>query len=51
LGSVRVPENAGAGMAKVTLAFPNWKDRPVASATVEIPIKDAPAQKPKAPKR
>jgi hypothetical protein len=37
-------------MAKVTLSFPSWKENPVALATFEIPIKDAPpSQKP--PKR
>lgn len=29
-------------MAKVRLSFPNWKENPVAPATFEIPIKDAP---------
>jgi hypothetical protein len=47
---VRVPENAGTGMAKVTLTYPGWKDRPVAPATFEIPIKDAPPKQ-EAPKR
>jgi hypothetical protein len=50
MGSVRVPDDAGAGMAKVTLGFPNWKDRPVAPATFDIPIKDAPPKQ-EAPKR
>jgi hypothetical protein len=37
-------------MAKVTLAFPNWKERPVAPVTFEIPIRDAVLEK-DAPKR
>jgi hypothetical protein len=38
---VRVPENAGIGIAKVTLAYPGWKDRRVTPAMFEIPVKDA----------
>ena len=47
---MRVPDNAGIGMAKVTLSFPSWKERPVTPATVEIPVKDA-APNQEAPKR
>jgi len=49
---VRVPANAATGKAKVTLSFPAWKekDRPVAPATLEIPVIDPPAA-PSAPKR
>lgn len=32
-------------MAKVTLSFPNWKERPVAPAAFEVPIEDAPPSK------
>lgn len=33
-----VPHAAGAGMAKVTLTYAAWKDRPVQATTFEIPI-------------
>ena len=35
-----VPDNAGPGMSKVTLSYPDWKGRPVAPATFEIPIRE-----------
>jgi hypothetical protein len=44
---VRVPDQAGSGMARVTLSYPRWKGRPVAPATFAVPIKDVGA----APKR
>jgi hypothetical protein len=36
-----VPEESGLGMAKVAVTFANWKQVPVAPATVEIPVVDA----------
>ena len=33
-----VPESAGVGMAKVTIAFDSWKETPVAPTTHEIPV-------------
>jgi hypothetical protein len=38
---VRVPDNAGNGVAKVTLSMPNWKEKPVTPLTLDIPIQDA----------
>jgi hypothetical protein len=35
---VRVPEEAASTLAKVTLAFPDWKEGKVIPATFEIPI-------------
>lgn len=37
-GPVRVSEEAGVGMAKVTFSFDSWKGMKVASTTVEIPL-------------
>jgi hypothetical protein len=37
---VRVPEGAAAGIVKVTLSYPDWKDCKVAPLTVEIPMRD-----------
>jgi hypothetical protein len=42
---VRVPDNAGSGSAKVVLSFPGWRERPIAPATFQIPIQDAPPSK------
>jgi hypothetical protein len=36
-------------MAKVTLSLPSWKENPVAPATFEIPIKDAPPKSSRQP--
>jgi len=33
---VRAPEEAGTGKAKVTFAFPAWKEGQVAPATFEV---------------
>ena len=38
MGSVRVPDEAGNGTAKITLSFSAWKERAVAPATFEVPI-------------
>jgi hypothetical protein len=38
---VRVPEEAGAGNAKVTYLFDTWKEGKVKPTTIEIPIKEA----------
>jgi hypothetical protein len=35
---VRVPDEAGSGMAKVTFSFENWQEGKVASSTIELPI-------------
>jgi hypothetical protein len=40
-----VPDEAGLGMAKVTVTFPDWKKGRVAPATVEIPVVDAKPKK------
>ena len=37
-GSVRVPSEAGKGKAKITLSFPDWKNREIVPATVEVPV-------------
>jgi hypothetical protein len=37
---VRVPEEAGAGLAKVTYSFDAWKEGKVKPTTIEIPIKN-----------
>jgi hypothetical protein len=37
-GPVRIPEEAGAGKAKVTFSFDAWKGAKVVPTTVEIPI-------------
>jgi hypothetical protein len=42
---VRVPEEAGQGKAKVTYSFDAWKEGKVKPTTIEIPIKDAEAEK------
>lgn len=39
---VRVPDGAANGMAKITLSFPDWRDRQVVPATIEVPIVDKP---------
>jgi hypothetical protein len=38
---VRVPDEAGSGIAKVTYSFDAWKEGNVQPTTIEIPIKDA----------
>jgi hypothetical protein len=35
---VRVPEEAGLGMAKVTFSFDAWKEGQVAPSTIELPV-------------
>jgi hypothetical protein len=35
---VRVPDEAGSGMAKVTFSFEKWHEGKVASSTIELPI-------------
>jgi hypothetical protein len=35
---VRVPDDLGKGIAKITLSFPDWKEGKVAPATIEVPI-------------
>jgi hypothetical protein len=42
---VRVPDEAGPGIAKVTYSFDAWKEGNVKATTIEIPIKDAEAEK------
>ena len=42
---MRVPEEAGNGKAKVTYSFDSWKEGKVKPTTIEIPIKDAEAEK------
>jgi hypothetical protein len=37
---VRVPDNAGLGMARVTVSFPDWENGAVAPLTCEIPVVD-----------
>jgi hypothetical protein len=37
---VRVPDEAGSGVAKVTVRMVDWPDREVQPATVEIPIEN-----------
>lgn len=39
-GPVRVPEEAGSGVAKVTVHMRDWPDRQVQPATVAVPIED-----------
>jgi hypothetical protein len=42
---VRVPDEAGLGMAKVTLSFDSWKEGRVVPATVEMRVVDAESKK------
>jgi hypothetical protein len=42
---VRVPEEAGSGMAKVTYSFDPWKEGNVKPTTIEIPIEEAEREK------
>ena len=42
---MRVPEEAGKGKAKVTYSFDAWKEGKVKPTTIEMPIKDAAAEK------
>jgi hypothetical protein len=37
-GPVRVPDEAGSGMAKLTFSFQKWREGKVASSTLELPI-------------
>ena len=42
---MRVPEEAGSGIAKVTYSFDAWKEGNVKATTIEIPIKEGDAEK------
>jgi len=42
---VRVPDQAGSGVAKVTYFFDAWKEGNVKATTIEIPIREAEAEK------
>jgi hypothetical protein len=35
---VRVPDEAGSGVARVTFSFEKWTECKVASSTIELPI-------------
>jgi hypothetical protein len=35
---VRVPDDAGSGVARVTFAFERWREGEVAPSTIELPI-------------
>jgi hypothetical protein len=35
---VRVPEEAGLGIAKLTYSFASWKEGRVTSTTIEVPV-------------
>jgi hypothetical protein len=35
---VRVPEDAGSGVARVTFSFETWSEGKVSSSTIELPI-------------
>lgn len=37
---MRVPDAAGDGMAKITLAYPDWKEGKVTPVTFKVPIAD-----------
>jgi hypothetical protein len=39
-GPVRVPDEAGNGMAKVTFSFAAWDAGKVSSSTIELPISE-----------
>jgi hypothetical protein len=41
---VRVPDDAGLGVAKVTYSFDAWKDGKVSPTTIEIPVVNRPAE-------
>ncbi|HKA07585.1 MAG TPA: hypothetical protein VKD71_10030, partial [Gemmataceae bacterium] len=45
LGPVSVPDEAGPGMAKVTLTFADWKEGRVMPATAVLPVLDAEPRK------
>jgi hypothetical protein len=42
---VRVPDDAGLGMAKMTMSFDDWKEGKVVPATMEIPVVDIKIEK------
>jgi hypothetical protein len=44
-GKVRVPEDAAAGKAKVSLSFPGWADGNVSSTDAEVTVMDPPNAK------
>jgi hypothetical protein len=37
---VRVPDEAGSGMARITFSFNAWEGANVAPSTIELPISD-----------
>ena len=43
-GPVRVPDDAGAGKAKLTISFDAWQGAGVRSSRIELPIVDAEAK-------
>jgi RNA polymerase sigma factor (sigma-70 family) len=46
-GPVRVPDEAGSGLAKVTFSLDGWKAAKVASSSYEIQVQDPPKEKTK----
>jgi hypothetical protein len=46
---VRVPDEAGLGIAKMTMSFEDWKEGKVAPATAEVPVVEMKAGKPAKP--
>ena len=42
---MRVDPKVGSGVAKVTLAFDEWKDRKIKPAVVEVSVNPPPKQK------
>lgn len=40
-GPVRVPKEAGKGMAKITLSIAGWKGKLAPPVTYEVPVADA----------
>jgi hypothetical protein len=42
---VRVPEEAGFGIAKMTMSFDQWPEGKVVPATVDIPVVAEPTKK------
>ena len=41
---MRVPDEAAPAAAKVTLSFPDWKEKTVVPATYEIPVVSGPKE-------
>jgi hypothetical protein len=44
-GPVRVPDEAGVGVAKLTFSFEAWKGVDVAGSTIELPVALPPEKK------